>query len=98
MNKMQSRISKMKPWQICVVLLLLLAVKQPLAFGQPQSHYSRVFATGYYLREPRDRAWKFKIQGNLPSFAGIYVLIHDINSKVLWKGSCRRANIPPRNL
>lgn len=60
---------------IHVALLLLLASSPP-----------GVMSEGIYCRELTDRRWHVRVAGEVVSLAGVYLLVHDVEGRVIFQG------------
>jgi hypothetical protein len=81
-----------KGWSMMhMVRLALLCLAASLATGRvarcegkPRRH--NVMAHGYYVREETDRVWHLKLVGKIPSLSGAYIVIHNVEGKIIHHG------------
>lgn len=49
---------------------------------------------GYFIQETKDQAWSFNISGNVISMCGIYVIVYDVNKKIIYQGNVPYGKYP----
>lgn len=72
---------------IRVLLCLAALVFAASEFAHAQQAVAHhIMARNMYVREPNDRAWQLRISGRVPSFAGIYLVVHNAQGKLMYSG------------
>lgn len=76
--------------RLSMLILLLcsawIAVSALDALGGEFKDDNHIMAKGYFIREAEDQDWAFNISGEVVSMCGIYVIVYDVNKKVIYHG------------
>lgn len=65
----------------CTLLLALMM----LAAGARADAPPGVMSEGIYCRESSDRIWHVRLAGEVVSLAGVYMLVHDVDGRVIFQ-------------
>ena len=67
-------------------LVIILMCMSPVYGQESKVSTHSIMAYGKYAKESEDCDWSIRITGNVPSLCGAYILLHDVNGKIIHKG------------
>ena len=74
--------------------LLLSFATISSAAGEETSGPQQMMADGYFLRESDDRLWHLRVIGEVPSPAGLYLVLHDAEGEIMLQRHVPHGNYP----
>lgn len=80
--------------RIISLVIFLLLMHSSFLFSQEIQRSHNIFASGIYCKETRDEPWSIKLICNITSLSGIFVVVHDAESNVIFKSIVPRGKYP----
>lgn len=76
-----------------LILLIVIAVfvsRMDFCYGnqkeKPLKKNNHIMPKGYFVQETEDKDWSCTISGDVVSMCGIYVIVYDVNKKIIYQG------------